>query len=151
VGRSHFFGVGEIVDVLLLIVGAFTIGWSITDVAEDLYNFADLTINAKGEADLDRAAQAFSHAVVLAGITVIMAILLRKSVKEIQVARGATLWMRCGHAIRASRELVQTPKPGGYGADPALAVTRRFRRVKARHRPSARSASLPRGRPLNRL
>jgi len=88
---SHFFGVGEIVDVLLLVVGAFTIGWSITDVAGDLYDFANLTMNATCEADLERAAQAFSHAVVLAGITVIMAILLRKSVKEIQVARGANV------------------------------------------------------------
>ncbi len=69
---SHFFGVGEIVDVLLLVVGAFTIGWSITDVAGDLYDFANLTMNATCEADLERAAQAFSHAVVLAGITVIM-------------------------------------------------------------------------------
>jgi hypothetical protein len=106
---SHFFGVGEIVDVLLLIVGAFTIGWSITDVAEDLYNFADHTINAKSEADLDRAAQAFSHAVVLAGITVIMAILLRKSVKEIQLARGANVM----DAMRP-----RNPGLPRFGADP---------------------------------
>ncbi len=88
---SHFFGVGEIVDVLLLVVGAFAIGWSITDVASDLYEFADRTINGTSEADLERAAQAFSHAVVLAGITVIMAILLRRSVKQIQAARGANV------------------------------------------------------------
>jgi hypothetical protein len=30
---SHFFGVGEVVDVGLLLVGAFLIGWSIEDVA----------------------------------------------------------------------------------------------------------------------
>jgi hypothetical protein len=34
---SHFFGVGESVDVLPLIVGAFTIGWSIPDVARDVF------------------------------------------------------------------------------------------------------------------
>ena len=88
---SHFFGVGEIVDVLLLVVGAFTIGWSIGDVARDVYTFADCTINCRTDADLDKAAQAFSHAVVLAGVTVIMALLLRRSVKEIQVTRGATV------------------------------------------------------------
>jgi hypothetical protein len=88
---SHLFGVGEIVDVLLLVVGAFAIGWSIGDVAKDVYMFADLTVNGRTEADLERAAQAFSHAVVLAGITVIMALLLRRSVKEIQVTRGATV------------------------------------------------------------
>jgi hypothetical protein len=88
---SHFFGVGEIVDVLLLVVGAFTIGWSIGDVATDLYTFVNLTVNTRTENDLDKAADAFSHAVVLAGISVVMAILLRRSVKEIQVSRGANV------------------------------------------------------------
>ena len=89
---SHLFGVGEIVDVLLLVVGAFTIGWSIGDVAKDVYTFADKTINARMDNGIkDTAAQAFSHAVVLAGITVIMALLLRRSVKGIQATRGATV------------------------------------------------------------
>jgi hypothetical protein len=88
---SHFFGVGEIVDVLLLVVGAFTIGWSVSDVAKDVYTFADRTLNARTDADLERASQAFTHAVVLAGITVIMALLLRRSAKEIQIARGANV------------------------------------------------------------
>ena len=85
---SHLFGVGEIADVLLLVVGAFAIGWSIGDVAKDLFTFADATLTAKSEADLDRAAAAFSHAVILAGITVIMAVLLRRSVKSIKASRG---------------------------------------------------------------
>jgi len=38
---SHLFGIGEIVDVIFLLVGAFTIGWSITEVAEYIYTFAD--------------------------------------------------------------------------------------------------------------
>ncbi len=88
---SHFFGVGEIVDVLLLSVGAFTIGWSIGDVAKYLYTFADKTINARSEDDLDAAAKAFSQAVVLAGITAVMAILLHRSAKKIQVARGESV------------------------------------------------------------
>jgi hypothetical protein len=85
---SHFFGVGEILDVVLLAVGAFAIGWSIGDVAKDLYNFADMAVNGKTEAHLENGAQAFSHAIVLGGITVIMAILLRRSVKNVQAARG---------------------------------------------------------------
>jgi len=85
---SHLFGVGEVVDVLLLVVGAFTIGWSIGDVVSDLYTFAERTINARSDADLDAAAKAFSHAIVLAGITVVMAVLLRRSVKQIEAARG---------------------------------------------------------------
>jgi hypothetical protein len=64
---SLLFGVGEIVDVILLVVGAFTIGWSIADLAKDLYTFAEKTVNARSEADLDAAAKAFSHAIVLRG------------------------------------------------------------------------------------
>lgn len=106
---SHFFGVGEIVDVLLLAVGAFTIGWSIIDVAQDLYTFAELTVNTRRESDLDEAARAFSHAIVVAGITVIMAILLRRSVKQIQAARGANV-------VEAMRP--RSPGLPRVGADP---------------------------------
>jgi hypothetical protein len=83
--------VGEIIDVVLLAAGALAIGWSIGDVASDLFTFADMVVNGKTERDLDTAAQAFSHAVVLAGITVVMAILLRRSAKEIQASRGPNI------------------------------------------------------------
>jgi hypothetical protein len=107
---SHFFGVGEILDVILLVAGAFAIGWSITDVARDLFTFADLTINAKSEDDLERASKAFSHAIVLGGITVIMAVLLRRSAKKIQIARGANV-----------TEALKPRSPGlpSVGKDPA--------------------------------
>lgn len=107
---SHFFGVGEIIDVLLLVVGAFTIGWSITDVAKHLYTFADLTLNARTEADLDKAAHAFSQAALLAGITVIVALLLRRSVKQIQATRGVNV-----------SDAIKPRKPGlpSVGSDPA--------------------------------
>ena len=88
---SHFFGVGEIVDVLLLVVGAFAIGWSIKQVAGDLYTFADRTLRATCDGDLDLAASAISRAIVVAGVTVIMGILLRRSVKQIQATRGTTI------------------------------------------------------------
>jgi hypothetical protein len=108
---SHFFGVGEIVDVVLLAVGAFAIGWSIGDVATDLFTFADMVANGKTEQDLDAGAKAFSHAVVLAGITVIMAILLRRSVKEIQVSRGPNV----SDALRLKNKAGLPP----VGNDPA--------------------------------
>lgn len=107
---SHFVGIGEIIDVILLAVGAFAIGWSIVDVAKDLATFADCTINAKIENDLEKAAQAFSHAIVLAGITVIMALLLRRSVKQIQATRGANVM----DAMRP-----RNPGLPKIGADPA--------------------------------
>jgi len=88
---SHFFGVGEIVDVGLLLVGAFTIGWSIGDIANNLYSFATTAINAQTEQDLDRAARSFARAVVEGGITTVMALLLRRSAKQLQATRGSSI------------------------------------------------------------
>jgi len=88
---SHFFGVGEIVDVGLLLVGAFFVGWSITDVANNLLIFSNKTINARNDEDLNIAARAFAAAVITAGLTAVMALLLRKSATQLQVTRGASV------------------------------------------------------------
>jgi hypothetical protein len=84
---SHFFGVGEIVDVILLVIGFAAVGLGVFSGAEELYNFATTAINAQLDADLDRAAQHFAKAVNILGITVISAILLKKSANQV-VARG---------------------------------------------------------------
>ena len=78
---SHFVGVGEVVDVILLIVGAAMIGPSIVDVVKNLMEFGKC-IDANSYADLDRSAKAFADAAVVGGITVVMAILLRKGAKS---------------------------------------------------------------------
>lgn len=93
---SHFFGVGEIVDVGLLLVGAFFVGWSITDIAESLLTFANKTINARRDEDIDLAARAFAAAAVTAGLTTVMALLLRRSATQLQATRGASI----GEVIR---------------------------------------------------
>jgi len=72
-------------------VGAFLIGWSIEDVARNLVTFGTTAINARSEADLDRAARAFASAVVTAGITAVMALLLRRGAKQLQATRGASI------------------------------------------------------------
>lgn len=78
-------------DVILLCVGAFTIGWSVVDVAKLLFTFGNKTVKGNRDSDLDEAASALSRAVTLAGFTVIMALLLRRSVKKIGIARGANV------------------------------------------------------------
>jgi hypothetical protein len=88
---SHFFGVGEVVDVGLLLVGAFFVGWSMKDVVANLVTFGVKTIRAQNEQDLDEAARAFASAVITGGITAVMAILLRRSAKQIQATRGANI------------------------------------------------------------
>lgn len=78
---SHFFGVGEVADVILLVVGVVALGGVALQAAEELYNFASSAVNAKRDEDLDRAAKHFSEAVALIGIQAVMAILLKKAPK----------------------------------------------------------------------
>ena len=110
---SHFFGVGEVVDVALLLVGAFTIGWSITGVVRDLVAFGTGVVAARTDQDLDGAARLFASAVVTAGITAVFAILLRRSASSLQAARGSTV----GEVLTIRRPgLVPVePEPAGTG------------------------------------
>jgi hypothetical protein len=84
---SQFFGVGEIVDIILLAGGFILLGWSVKDVAVDLYQFATGALNAKTVQDLDKASQYFAKAVVSGGIDLITAVLLHKSAKDV-IGRG---------------------------------------------------------------
>lgn len=88
---AHFFGVGEIVDVGLLLVGAAFVGWSITEVAENLLTFGTKTIIARRDEDIDLAASAFAAAAVTAGMTAVMALLLRRSATQLQASRGTSV------------------------------------------------------------
>ena len=56
---SHFFGVGEVADVVLLVVGIAALGGVALTAARELYNFASTAINATSEEDLERAARSF--------------------------------------------------------------------------------------------
>jgi hypothetical protein len=105
---SHFFGVGEVVDVGLLLVGAFFVGWSMKDVVSNLITFGIKTIGARSDQDLDEAARAFANAVIIGGITAVMAILLRRSAKQIQATRGTS-------PLQAARP--RSPGLGNIGPD----------------------------------
>jgi hypothetical protein len=109
---SHFFGVGEIADVALLLVGAFTIGWSITRVASDLFDFGTGIVRARSDQDLDRAAACFASAVVAGGVTAVLALLLRRSAAKLE-ARGPGL----SRMIRPREPglLEVEPEPEGNG------------------------------------
>lgn len=84
---SHFFGVGEIVDIILLVAGVFALGFSAFSGARKLYGFAETSVNARTDAGLDKAAGLFAEAVVILGISTIQAILLRGATKAV-IARG---------------------------------------------------------------
>jgi len=84
---SHFFGVGEIVDVILLGVGVLALGWAVFEGADELYDFATGAINARTERELDEAGRHFAQAVTLLGISTIQAVLLRGQGRAV-IARG---------------------------------------------------------------
>lgn len=81
---SHFVGIGEIIDVVLLIVGVISIGPLAWKAGEHLISFAIGTINAKKEEDLDEAAKHLSEAVAMLGVQVVMALLLKKAPKVLK-------------------------------------------------------------------
>ena len=81
---SHFFGVGEIADVILLIVGIVSMGPIAFTAGEHLINFAYKTVYAKSEEDLDLAAENLSKAISLIGIQTVMMLLLKKAPKVLK-------------------------------------------------------------------
>ncbi len=82
---SHLFGIGEIVDIILLTVGFAVLGLSVFSGAQELYNFTNAAVGARTDADLQRAARHFAAAVNILGISLISALLLRHSTRAVAV------------------------------------------------------------------
>jgi hypothetical protein len=97
-GVAQFFGVGEIVDIIMLAVGVAVLGKNAIDFAQDLAEACTRTLRARSDDDLEMAAQYLGKAIVEAGVEVVLALLLRKDLSEIKIklkdARGVTLGMR---------------------------------------------------------
>jgi hypothetical protein len=85
---SHFFGVGEIVDIILLGVGFIALGFSVFCGAQELFDFAKGAVSAVNDRELDAAAEHFAKAVSILGISTIQAVLLHGGAKAV-VKRGA--------------------------------------------------------------
>jgi enhancing lycopene biosynthesis protein 2 len=75
---AHFFGIGEIADVILLVVGWVAIGGVAFEAGKRLYDFAIKTNNARTEADLDAAAKDLAEAITLIGVNAALILLFRK-------------------------------------------------------------------------
>lgn len=78
---SHFFGVGEFADVILVVLGGTVLGLSVIDVGREMYAFARGTRDATTEQELEVASQHFAKAVVLAGVTTIAAMFFKSRPK----------------------------------------------------------------------
>jgi len=75
---SHFFGVGEIADVVLLILGWVAVGGVAVEAGDNIIDFIKKTLNANTERDCDDAARHLAKAVTLLGVQLVLALLLRK-------------------------------------------------------------------------
>lgn len=80
---SHLVGVGEIVDVVLLVVGLGVLGTTALSGAKELAAFAVGVHQARTDADLDQAAAHFAQAVSILGVSLVSALLLRESASAV--------------------------------------------------------------------
>ena len=74
---SHFVGVGEIADVILLAAGWIMVGGAALTGGRKLLDFAVTTQSAKTTADLDRAAKDLADAITILGVDVVLGLLLK--------------------------------------------------------------------------
>lgn len=74
---SHYFGVGFIVDLILIVGGVLLLGWQVLSAAGDLYDCIKITWSAKTMQDLDSAANHLANFIAVVGVTVFMAIIAK--------------------------------------------------------------------------
>ena len=82
---SHFFGVGEIVDIVLLGVGVAALGFAVFEGAGELYEFGTCALGASSSVQLDEAGQHFARAVTLLGISTVQALLCWRARKTAEI------------------------------------------------------------------
>ena len=75
---AQFFGFGEVADVVLIVLGRIALGAVAVPAGRELFAFAVGTYEARGDDDLDRAAEHLANAVALITVQAALAVLLRK-------------------------------------------------------------------------
>ena len=114
---SHFIGIGEIIDIILLAVGVLAIGLAVFDGVGELAEFSRTALGAGSEQDLDRASIHFANAVTILGIQAVLAVLFRGaprtySGRHLNVGPAPTVTVRRAYrpVLRSTRNL-----PAGFG------------------------------------
>jgi hypothetical protein len=77
---GHFFGISEVVDAVLVGLGAIAAGSEAIMAAKDLTRFVTGALNAKSYSDLDIAGQHLARFVATAGVDAAIAVLLHKTI-----------------------------------------------------------------------
>ncbi|MCL2717153.1 MAG: hypothetical protein FWD68_22105 [Alphaproteobacteria bacterium] len=98
---GHAFGISEVVDILITLVGIFSIGIGIFAGIDELYEYAKLVYSPSG--DLNRAADHLAQAFAILGFQAVLAFFFKFR------PRGAVNQLRPGQTFNVG------PKPPGYG------------------------------------
>lgn len=114
---SHFIGIGEIIDIILLAVGVLAIGLAVFDGVGELAEFSRTALGARSDQDLDRASIHFANAVSILGIQAVLAVLFRGAPRtyaggriNVGSAPPATLGRAYRPVLRSTRN-----RPAGSG------------------------------------
>ncbi|WP_282606546.1 HNH/ENDO VII family nuclease [Pelagibius sp. Alg239-R121] len=108
---SHAVGVGFAIDVLLLAIGFAMVGWSIFGAVGDVLEFFEIMENARGDADLNRAARKLASAIAALGVGTFIALLTRGA-GRITAARKANVPRKSsGSSAAASDSQIAKYKP----------------------------------------
>jgi hypothetical protein len=76
-GASHYFGVGFVFDLLLLVGGVLLLGWQVWSACSDLVAAIKGTATAKTDADLEAAAGHLANFVAVVGVATFQAVLMK--------------------------------------------------------------------------
>jgi len=87
---AHAFGLGEIIDAILLVGGALSVGWAIFDGVDHLYEFAKLTYTGRSASEFEMAADHLAKAISILGIQAVLAVIF-KGAKWPRTGRGGRL------------------------------------------------------------
>jgi hypothetical protein len=74
---SHAFGIGEVIDIIVAVVGVASIGWAVFIGIDHLYEFATGVYSGRDDGDFERAADHLAKAIGILGIQAVLGVLFR--------------------------------------------------------------------------
>lgn len=114
-GASHYFGIGFVFDILLLVGGVILLGVQVWAAANDFVSAIQITMSAKTEADLDQAADHMANFIAVVGVATFMAVVgkgARAAVPRVStriaIASGRMAGMLPAHFAAVQRLAQQT-------------------------------------------
>jgi hypothetical protein len=74
---SHAFGIGEVIDIIIAVIGVVSIGWAVFAGIDHLYEFGKGVYLGRSDGDFEMAADHLAKAIGILGIQAVLAVLFR--------------------------------------------------------------------------